>query len=135
MPLKIIQNEPKFYEFIRILRTHPDNLSGFLEKQEITSEQQIKYMEKYGKDYFICLSGDTPVGFIGVVNEDIRLSVDPKFKKLGIGTFMLNEIKKLPIIMSAKVFLNNIASQKVFEKTGFVKYKSDNNYNYYKYEN
>ena len=39
MRLKLVKNEPKFYEFIRILRTDENNVDGFLEKVQITSEQ------------------------------------------------------------------------------------------------
>ena len=92
---KLINNSEKYYEFIRILRTHEENIHGFKEKVEITPEDQLKYMSKYGQNYHICLLGDTPVGFIGEVDSDIRLAVHPDYKRKGIGKFMLNELMDL----------------------------------------
>ena len=54
MELRLVKNEKKYYEFIRILRNHKDNVAGFLEQVQITSEQQSKYMEKYRNNYYIC---------------------------------------------------------------------------------
>ena len=53
--------------------------------------------------------------------------MDPSYKGKGIGTFMIKEILKEGI--AAYVKLNNIASQKVFEKLGFEKQY------YYTYKN
>jgi len=83
--LNLVENEEKFYEFIRILRTHKDNISGFIEKIEITPEQQQEYMIKYHKNYMICLDKENPVGFVGSVDNDIRFAVDPTEKNKGIG--------------------------------------------------
>jgi RimJ/RimL family protein N-acetyltransferase len=132
MNLKLVENNKDYYEVIRSLRTHPDNTNGFLEQVEITPEQQIKYMEKYEKNYWICLLNESPVGFVGVVESDIRLAVDPKFKNKGIGTFMINELKKINSNITSKVLLGNIPSQKVFEKCGFILYEKDDKFKYYK---
>jgi RimJ/RimL family protein N-acetyltransferase len=132
MNLKLVENNKDYYEVIRSLRTHPDNTNGFLEQVEITHEQQIKYMEKYEKNYWICLLNELPVGFVGVVESDIRLAVNPKFKNKGIGTFMINELKKINRNITSKVLLNNTPSQKVFEKCGFTLYNKDDKFKYYK---
>lgn len=132
--LKLVKNSEEFYLFIRDLRTHPLNVSGFLERVEISDSQQFEYMKKHKNEYWICLSGDTPVGFVGVVDEDIRLAVDPNFKNKGIGTFMVGEILKINNIATAKVLLKNVSSQKTFEKNNFKNYKTDEHFKYYKYE-
>jgi RimJ/RimL family protein N-acetyltransferase len=132
MNLKLVENNKDYYEVIRSLRTHPDNTNGFLEQVEITHEQQIKYMEKYEKNYWICLLNESPVGFVGVVESDIRLAVDPEFKNKGIGTFMINELKKINCNITSKVLLDNTPSQKVFEKCGFTLYEKDDKFKYYK---
>ena len=75
--LKLVENSLVYYEFIRQLRTHPENTKGFLEQVQITEDQQKSYMEKYEKNYWICLSGNTPVVFVGIVDNDIRLAVQP----------------------------------------------------------
>jgi ribosomal protein S18 acetylase RimI-like enzyme len=132
LKLSIVKNEEKYYEFIRVLRTHPSNISGFLEQVQISEEQQKKYMSKHSQDYWICLNGEVPVGFIGVVENDIRLAVEPSYKNKGIGTFMVREISKIDKNATAKVLLDNIPSQKTFEKNNFQIYKIDNNFKYYK---
>ena len=77
----LIKNNEEYYEFIRELRFHPKNIHGFLDKNLVSSEQQKKYMEKYGKYYFICVYNKKPVGFVGVVENDIRICTHPDFKK------------------------------------------------------
>lgn len=132
MELRLVKNEKKYYEFIRILRNHKDNVAGFLEQVQITSEQQSKYMEKYRNNYYICIDeNNTPLGWIGEVDDDIRLCTDPNYKGVGVGTFMLNEFHKLHPSAHAKVLLNNGASNKVFITCGFEVYKEDKNFKYY----
>lgn len=131
--LNLVENEEKFYEFIRVLRTHKDNISGFIEKIEITPDQQQKYMLKYRKNYMICLDQDNPVGFVGCVDNDIRFAVDPSKKNQGIGSFMIREYSKKNSSSQAKVLLNNISSQRVFEKCGYEMYKMDDIFKYYRY--
>lgn len=133
MNLKLVENNKEYYEIIRLLRTDPNNTQGFLEQVEITSEQQNKYMEKYEKNYWVCLLDNDPVGFVGVIDTDIRFAVYPNYKNKGIGTFMINELKRKKIDMTSKVLLSNPSSQKVFEKCGFELYKQDNKFKYYKY--
>lgn len=133
--LNLVENEEKFYEFIRILRTHKDNISGFIEKIEITPEQQQEYMIKYHKNYMICLDKENPVGFVGSVDNDIRFAVDPIEKNKGIGSFMIKEYSKKNPDSEAKVLLDNIPSQRVLEKCGYKKYKMDNIFKYYRYDN
>lgn len=132
LKLSLVKNEEKYYEFIRVLRTHPSNISGFLEQVQISEEQQKKYMSKHSQDYWICLNGEIPVGFIGVVENDIRLAVEPSYKNKGVGTFMVGEISKIDKNATAKVLLDNTPSQKTFEKNNFQIYKVDNNFKYYK---
>jgi GNAT superfamily N-acetyltransferase len=83
----------------------------------------------------ICLSGEEPVGFVGVVDNDVRFAVTPSMKNLGIGAFMINELKKINSNLLAKVLLDNKSSQKVFEKCGFFLEKEDKIFKYYKYVN
>ena len=132
MELKLVENEPKFYEFIRKLRTDEDNIDGFLERVQITPEQQIKYMEKYDKCYFICLNGETPVGFIGVVDDDIRVCTNHQNKGQGVGYFMLTEIMKLYPDAKAKILEKNVASINLFKKSGFVVMETKDGMHYLK---
>ena len=51
MNLRLVENNRDYYEVVRSLRTDPENTNGFLEQVQITPEQQIRYMEKYEKNY------------------------------------------------------------------------------------
>lgn len=130
--LRLIDNKPEYYELIRELRTNPINVEGFIQNVEITNQQQISYMSKYGDHYKICLIDDIPVGFIGVVDKDIRFAVEPKYHGIGIGKFMVSEIIKENRDVVAKVKLNNIASRKVFEYCGFKIYNKDKEFLYFR---
>lgn len=132
--LTLVNNEKKYYQFIRELRLHHSNINGFLEKTDITEEQQEKYMSIYGNNYFIALKDNIPVGWVGQVDGDIRICTHQDHKGCGIGKFMLNELMKKFPDAHAKVFLDNEYSNKLFLSCDFIKYKSDNRFNYYKKE-
>lgn len=119
IPLKMVDNCLEYYEFIRILRTHPENTAGFIEQVQITRSQQEAYMEKNGDKFFICLLDDSiPVGYIGVIDNDIRVCTSPQYKQLGIGKFMLRFIKKNYPLARGRILINNVASQKLFSSVG-----------------
>jgi len=42
--LKLVECEEKYWEFIRLLRIDPQNLSGFVQTSDITPQQQKQYM-------------------------------------------------------------------------------------------
>lgn len=127
---KLVKNEEKFYDFIRKLRNDEENQKGFLEKVNISLDQQIKYMEKYKNCYFICLENDNPVGYVGVVDNDIRVCTDTNYKKSGAGTFMINEIKKIYPESTAKILKTNHASLNLFKKCDFEVVSLDENFYY-----
>lgn len=118
-PYELVEISSEFFEFVRRLRTDPRNANFFINNSEITSQNQIDYMEQHLKDYFICLIQQTPVGFIGVVDGDIRLAVDHDFRNRGVATFMVKEISKLFPGASAKIKTSNVASIALFESVGF----------------
>ena len=116
---ELVEISSEFFEFVRRLRTDPRNSDSFINNSEITLQNQIDYMEQHLNDYFICLSEQTPVGFIGVVKGDIRLAVDHDFRNRGVATFMVKEISKLFPGASAKIKTSNVASIALFESVGF----------------
>jgi ribosomal protein S18 acetylase RimI-like enzyme len=118
-PYELVEISSEFFEFVRRLRTDPRNADSFINNGEITFQNQIDYMEQHLKDYFICLSQQTPVGFIGVVQGDIRLAVDHDFRNKGVATFMVNEISKLFPEALAQIKTSNVASIALFESVGF----------------
>ena len=119
--MELIKNGPKFWEFIRNLRNLEDVKQGFIEQKEITAVEQAEYMLKYNNEYWICLVDGKPAGYVGVIDDDIRVATHPDFQGQGIGSFMINQIMQLHPAAHAKVKLENEASLRLFEKCGFRK--------------
>jgi len=116
--MELISVTEEYYEFIRYLRTHPENRDGFILQEDITSDQQLDYMKKYSKNYFVCLSYGEAVGYVGVIDDDIRVCTHPENKGTGVGKFMLEKISLLFPEATGKIKEDNIASQKLFDKCG-----------------
>jgi hypothetical protein len=119
MNLKLVDNKPDYFEFIRELRLHPKNILGFINQNKITKEEQIEYMKIYQDFFKVCLMENVPVGFVGVIDNDIRVAVNPDLKKMGIGKFMIEQISKLYPDASAKIKVENDSSIKLFKSCGF----------------
>ena len=119
--LKLVKNDPKYWEFIRKLRNTDGVRQGFVQQREIGAVEQARYMLKYNNNFWICVADDKPAGYVGVINNDIRVATHPDFQGQGIGTFMINEVMKLEPNAYAKVKLENEASIKLFERCGFKK--------------
>lgn len=129
--VRLVKNFEAHYEFIRMLRTHPENTNGFLEQVEITPEQQKAYMSKYGDGYYILLADEVPVGYVGVVDNDIRVCTHPDHKGKGYGKIMVKEIIRRYPDSTAKVLLDNEASHKLFLSAGYKEFKRDDKFIYY----
>ena len=71
--------------------------------------------------FHICLDKSNPIGYIGVIANDIRVATLPDYQGLGVGSFMLTEVMKIYPDASAKVKVGNLASLKLFEKNNFKK--------------
>lgn len=132
MVMKLVKNSEKYYEFIKRLRLHDDNIKGFIEQVEITPEQQISYMEKYGNKFYIATFEGQPLGWVGVIDDDIRVCVDPLQKGVGVGKFMINEIMKIFPKAKAKVLWDNDASANLFKSCEFIQYRKDKNFIYFR---
>ena len=78
-------------------------------------------MKENGHNFWICLDDLEPVGYVGIISDDIRVATHPDHQKKGIGAFMINEIMKIYPNAYAKVKLENEASIKLFEHCKFVK--------------
>ena len=118
---RLVNNNPSYWEFIRKLRTMEGVREGFISQTEITPIEQATYMLKYNSNYWICLDDKTPAGYVGVIDDDIRVATHPDYQGKGVGTFMINEIMKLIPTAIARVKLDNEASVKLFERCGFKK--------------
>ena len=119
--LQLVKNEEKYYEFIRLLRTDQRVAHQFIKNEPISVEQQKEYMKRYKDNFFVCLYRDSPVGYIGQIDGDIRVAVYPDHFMRGIGAFMVNELMRIHPECFAKVKIDNEASLKLFEKCGFTK--------------
>ena len=132
MVMKLVPNEPKYWEFIRSLRSNPIIQTGFVDQVQISYEQQKDYMKKYNDNYYICINAfNSPIGFIGEIDDDIRIAVVLEAQRSGVGKFMVIELMKLRPDSYAKVKYDNIASKKLFECCGFTFVKKDDNFLYY----
>lgn len=132
-----------YLDYIRQLRNY--YATCFANDSFIFKEEHDQFMKKFDQNYYIAvIQNDYPklssdddyvesyfTGFIGVVGDDIRFAVHPFFEGKGIGKKMLSFIKDKYPEATGKVLLDNISSQKLFEKCHFVEYKRDNQFIYY----
>ena len=118
---KLVENGPEYWEFIRILRTMEGVREGFIEQGEITATEQQAYMLQYNSCFWICRDNERPVGYVGVIDNDIRVATHPDYHGKGAGTFMINEIMTRFPAAVARVKIENEASLKLFKSCGFKK--------------
>lgn len=121
MDKQLVKNEKKYWNFIRSLRNNPRVKEGFIEQQYITKNQHEKFMMKHGDKYYICLIDNTPAGFVGSIDGDIRVATDPSYQGMGVGKFMISEILLKFPGSYAKVKTENKASLGLFKSCGFKK--------------
>ena len=122
MKMEMVLATESYFSFVRELRNNPITNIAFINRDLISEESHLDYMKKNSMFYKICLLDGVPVGYIGVIEKDIRIAVHNDYLQLGIGTFMLNEITKdASDNLSAKIKIENMASIKLFEKLGYKK--------------
>jgi|TARA_B110000858_G_C17641983_1_gene398522 RimJ/RimL family protein N-acetyltransferase len=130
--MELVNCDRQYWEFVRKLRINPKIQEGFFSYAEITQEQQEGYMSKNQGDYKICLVDGEPAGYVGLLkSHEITYCVSPNFQGKGVGTFMVKEYSLYWDSIDAFVKVDNIPSQKVFEKLGwekqyYYKYKKNN---------
>jgi GNAT superfamily N-acetyltransferase len=130
--MELVECTLEYWEFVRLLRTDERVVDGFVENVQITQPQQQAYMEKYSDSYRIALFNGEPAGFVGVVDDDIRVCTHPNFQGKGLGKFMIDACMKIWPTAYAKVKLGNVASDKLFLSVGFEEFKRDENFTYYR---
>jgi ribosomal protein S18 acetylase RimI-like enzyme len=119
--MELVNCTEKYWEFVRILRNDDRVVDGFLSSKIITQPMQEEYMKKYSKYYRIALIDNHPCGYVGVIDDDIRICTHPDYQGKGVGKFMLNEIIKIYPTAYGKVKIENKASQNLFLSLGFKK--------------
>ena len=132
MYMVIVECTKEYWEFVRKLRMDGRVVDGFLETTPITEEQQTKYMTNNSQYYRIALVDGHPAGYVGVLNDDIRVCTHPDFWGMGVGKFMIKSAMAIWPTAYAKVKIGNIASDKLFLSCGFEVIGRDDKFTYYK---
>lgn len=115
--------DEKYWEFVRLLRSDSRVSGGFIERVFVTEEMQKKYMKVHAHEYRIAVIDEQPVGYIGVVDNDIRICTHPDHQNRGVGKFLLTEALKIWPNAAAKIKTDNEYSIKLFKSCGFkIKY-------------
>jgi GNAT superfamily N-acetyltransferase len=130
--MELVNCTNQFWEFVRKLRMDERVIDGFLQTHPITEEQQAKYMSGNSQHYRIALVDGKPAGYVGVIEDDIRVCTHPDFQGMGVGKFMINECMNIWPTAYAKVKIGNTASDKLFLSCGFEVSDRDNEFTYYK---
>jgi len=112
-----------------ILEIRNENCEGFGDSSIIHSAAHCKYMFNNFSNYLLCVEeteeskrvNEEIIGFIGHVDNDIRLATKKSHQRNGVGKFMVEGfMKKFPEAF-AKIKLNNEASLHLFESCDFKK--------------
>ena len=119
--MELVENEPKYWEFIRTLRNMDGVREGFVQQDIISREHHESYMKKNSTFFYILLDKDVPICYIGNIDNDIRVATHPDHQGKGAATFAVNELMKIHPNAMAKVKILNKASLRLFEKCGFKK--------------
>jgi len=121
MYMELVDCSKEFWEFVRVLRNDERVQSGFIKSIHITEEMQEEYMNKHSQYYRIALVDGVPAGYVGVIEDDIRVCTDPAFQGKGVGKFMINKCMEIWPTAFAKVKVDNEASLRLFRTCGFRK--------------
>jgi hypothetical protein len=135
MNLELVMCTSNYWNFIRELRTDNRVIDGFVDTLTITPEQQTLYMLKNAKYFRVALVNGKPSGYVGVIQDDIRVCTHPHFQGIGVGKFMIAECMKIWPNAKAKVKHGNTVSDKLFKNCGFKVIGKDENFTYYKLKN
>ena len=119
--MELIKNGPKFWGFIRELRNMEGVKEGFIQQKEIGEIEHAEHMLKHNNSYWVCLLDGEPAGYVGVIDDDIRVATHPDYQGKGVAAHMINQIMIMCPAAHAKVKLDNTPSIRLFERCGFKK--------------
>ncbi len=117
--IEIVDNAPKYYEFIRLLRNDPRVVGSFIDPIYITEQQQQQYMQKHANIYLVALFDKKPAGYVSSNNNDIAICVHPDYQQRGIGKALIKAVMVRFPNSYAKIKIGNEASKELFESCGF----------------
>ena len=78
---QLVACDKEYWEFVRQLRNNDKVQAGFIETKYISKAEQKEYMNKFQLNYRVCLIDKKPVGYIGVIEDDIRICTHPDYQK------------------------------------------------------
>lgn len=119
--INIVKCTENYWDFVRHLRNNDRVQHGFIKTADISQSDQYDYMKKHSGDYFIGLYNGQPIGYVGCIEGDIRICVDPDFQNKGFGKVMISFISDKYPDGFAKIKIDNEASINTFERCGFKK--------------
>ena len=119
--MKLVECKSSLWEFVRKLRNDPRVKKGFLNFNTISPKEQRQYMIKNADYYRVVLVDDIPAGYVGVINNDIRVGTHPDFQGKGVGKFLIESCIKIWPDTKALIKIDNKASLKLFQSCGFSK--------------
>jgi len=119
--MELVECSKEYWEFVRVLRNDERVLDGFIKSVHITEEMQESYMKNHSQFYRIALVDGEPAGYVGVIDDDIRVCTHPDFQGKGVGKFMINKCMEIWPTAFAKVKVDNEASLRLFRSCGFKK--------------
>jgi GNAT superfamily N-acetyltransferase len=146
-----VGQDEDYREYIRLLRNYYKDY--FIDNTEINTDTHKTFMDNYGNDYYILTLKVPPysinnisqnglflgtetnllIGFIGVVNNDVRLAVHPLFIGQGYAKMMLKFIVEKYPNCKSKVKKNNANNLLLFEKSEyFIEYDECPEFFYFK---
>ena len=119
--MELVKCSKQYWEFIRTLRNDKRVLEGFIQSTYIDKKMQLNYMKENNQHFRVAIINNNPVGYIGVIKDDIRVCTHPDYQGRGVGKFMINKCMEIWPTAFAKIKINNKASLKLFESCGFIK--------------
>ncbi|MGR6086934.1 MAG: GNAT family N-acetyltransferase [Arcticibacter sp.] len=117
--LELVKCDRVYWDFVRDLRNDVRVSEAFINQTFISPEMQDKYMSENSMFYRIALFNGAPAGYIGVIDDDIRVCTHPDFQRMGVAKFMLQSAFEIWPSAMAKIKINNNASLNLFKSCGF----------------
>lgn len=116
MIVPVEKNRDYWYEVLLIRNL---NAVGFGDTNQIDWVTHTEFMFKNHEHYFVMVEEGRTVGFVGCVNNDIRVGVHPQFQNRGYGKQLIFFIKEKYPDGVAKIKDGNEASVNLFTSCGF----------------
>lgn len=121
----VIKKVNSIKDFLYILELRNNSKDNFFNTNLISKEEHLKFMDTYKDMYYIAydINDDNKIklGFIGHVNGDIRLVVEPTFRNKGFGSKIIQKFLEIDHEqnLKAQIKIENISSINAFKKAGF----------------